>query len=175
MRDKLVKNLIIFSIIGLVGITGLIVTANGFLVEQEITGHWYISEDGVTQVWIWNPNNYNITHVNDKEFTITHIGNWDVINESENWRLDDYHVNGQEVYLESSEWLSPIVWLDEQVSKLWKHTNLHEFQIKYLMDTNAKHWDKIVELQETVKQQNEKLANQAKKIKELEQKTNFPI
>ena len=109
--------------------------------------------------YVWNPNHHTITHIDpDRELVITERGHWDIV-QSINTASEIY-VNGTLVNMTDGRWTLPVIWLEEQVNKIWKLVNLHDKQITDMYDT--------------IDALEQKLGKQAKRIQALEKQLEPP-
>ena len=103
--------------------------------------------------YIFNPNNHTITNVDPaKNFTIERTGNWDIVRPAQ--LVNEYLVNGERTYLPEENHITINLWIDDQISKIWKWIKLHTTQITDLQDDT----DKL----------NAKIGKQGKRITALE-------
>ena len=146
---------IILAALLAVSALGLAGSAYALTIPDTWTGHAFVNDAGEDQAWFWNPDDHTITNVDpDKEFTITQVGNWDVIEHEGFFHIHEYLLNNTRVNLNNGNYIPALLWIEDQLSKIWKYVNLHDKQIE--------------SMQEEIDSLQDKLASQAKRIKVLE-------
>ena len=134
----------------------------------------YVDPNYITaEYWVWNPNNHNITHANPAKTTplnITEVGTWDVLTTDFVEDGTQYRLNG-EIFTRSAapgHYLMPLIWLEEQVGKIWKYLKLHDTQMNNLQKTDADLKKQNDNLQKQITQLQKKASSQADRITDLE-------
>lgn len=157
----------LIAVLAAVAALGSMAAVHAYDIENSWTG-FYHNDGNEGQAWLFNPNSHEITHVDpDQEFTVEHIGSWDVITHSEPWRTDDYSVNGTTALLQNKD-LPVLVWLDQQVNKIFKWLKLHDTQVAELQEENTVQQGKIDGLEADIDALESKIGKQAQRIKTLE-------
>ena len=100
--------------------------------------------------YVWNPNNYNITNTDpEKELIITESGHWDIVDGINT--INELIVNGETPRLNQGEWVLPLLYLEEQITKIQKFVKLHDSQIEELQEKNQEQDKKIKALEKRIK------------------------
>lgn len=101
---------------------------------QSIQDQWSASyDDGV--MYVWSPYDVTIKHHYNQNFTTMQEGNWLMVTPVEHPR--DFYINGSRTNLEQANHVPIIMWLEEEIKKVFKYAKTNTDNIADLQDKYA--------------------------------------